>query len=124
MERTCKGCGETKPLESFGKVFNNRLGRSLYCLACGADRARKVYRASGERMDALKLASGCADCNYNAHAVALDFDHIPERGPKRGNLNDMRHRPWSEVAPEIAKCEVVCANCHRVRTLNRARAQR
>lgn len=62
-----------------------------------------------------KLSHGCADCGYRAHHVALDFDHLPGttkvRDIKRG-----QQLGWVALLEEIAKCEVVCANCHRVRT--------
>ena len=29
---------------------------------------------------------------------------------------------WERVQAEIAKCEIVCANCHRVRTRDRGRS--
>lgn len=64
-----------------------------------------------------KLDKGCADCGYNEYAVALDFDHV--RGEKLFNLARLsanRGVSWQRIFDEIAKCEVVCANCHRVRT--------
>jgi hypothetical protein len=66
----------------------------------------------------IKIAAGCADCGYNAHAVALDFDHLP------GTVKsfDVARSTWRArhlVEAEIGKCEVVCANCHRIRSYSR-----
>lgn len=69
------------------------------------------------RLTALKLERGCMDCGYRAHSVALDFDHA--RGRKSILLSRCSERYWSVVEHEIAKCDVVCANCHRVRTAQR-----
>lgn len=71
------------------------------------------------RNDRLKLARGCADCGWNEWARGLDWDHV--RGTKSANVAQLiaERKPWAEVAAEIAKCEVVCANCHRIRTADR-----
>ena len=63
----------------------------------------------------VKLEHGCMDCGYNAHSAALDFDHV--RGDKMQNIS--RCQSMEALLIEIAKCDVVCANCHRVRTWNR-----
>jgi len=67
----------------------------------------------------LKLRRGCVDCGYNAHAEALHFDHLPGV-EKRGKVCDLRRNNSIEaLLLEIAKCEVVCANCHAIRTAKR-----
>lgn len=68
------------------------------------------------------MKQGCLDCGYKQHPEALEFDHLPG-STKLFKVSDapMLGKIWSEVASEIAKCEVVCANCHRVRTFNRRR---
>ena len=70
-----------------------------------------------------KLSKGCADCGYKGHPAALDFDHLPGttkvRDIKRGT-----QLGWQALMDEIAKCEVVCANCHRIRTFDRRHARR
>jgi hypothetical protein len=52
----------------------------------------------------------------------MDFDHIS--GEKIGIIsamvNEPHHYSWDALLAEIAKCEIVCANCHRVRTHNRS----
>ena len=65
-------------------------------------------------LSGIKQASGCVDCGYNEHPVALDFDHV--RGEKEFTISDGLHRPWRDVLKEVNKCDVVCSNCHRVRT--------
>lgn len=71
------------------------------------------------RNDATKLGRGCCDCGWNKLARGLDWDHV--RGTKVASVSQLiaDRRPWHEVEAEIAKCEVVCANCHRIRTAER-----
>lgn len=87
------------------------------------DRENQV-RSRAERrawLDAIKVKAGCADCGYSAHPRALDFDHIGT--DKLYDVGRMLHNrtAWDRVLAEIAKCEVVCANCHRIRTYERER---
>ncbi len=46
----------------------------------------------------------------------MEFDHV--RGEKSLNLSKLRNSrlAWSRLLAELDKCEVVCANCHRIRT--------
>jgi hypothetical protein len=48
----------------------------------------------------------------------LEFDHI---GDKRSNVSWLVAQAWSvkRIADEIEACEVVCVNCHRLRTYRR-----
>lgn len=49
--------------------------------------------------------------------MVLEFDHLDPK-EKRDHLSRMIAGgcAWSTIEREIAKCEVVCANCHRHRT--------
>lgn len=71
-------------------------------------------------IQSLKAGKSCIDCGYNKHLFALDFDHLPEF-PKICNISSNQCLSWSKekIDLEIAKCELVCANCHRIRTYNR-----
>jgi uncharacterized protein YktB (UPF0637 family) len=66
------------------------------------------------RLAKIKEKSGCVDCGINNHII-LDFDHLKD---KKYNISRMIHDgfSWAAIKKEIAKCEVVCANCHRIRT--------
>lgn len=58
------------------------------------------------------------DCGGSFHPEAMDYDHRDPK-TKRGSVKDMvKHSP-SALMAEIAKCDLVCANCHRVRTARR-----
>lgn len=68
-----------------------------------------------------KVEAGCADCGYRDHPAALEFDHLPGF-EKAASINVLLNRAVSKarLMEEMAKCEVVCANCHRIRTAARA----
>jgi len=66
-------------------------------------------------MARYKILKGCADCGYKKHHVVLDFDHV--KGEKEINLAFAKS--IEQAKKEIRKCEVVCSNCHRIRTYNR-----
>ena len=65
-----------------------------------------------------KRRKGCVDCGYRASYDALELDHLPG---KKGvyTVASMMYRSWKRIKEEIAKCEVVCANCHAIRTRQR-----
>ena len=67
-----------------------------------------------------KLEMGCVDCGYVEHSAALDFDHRPGTVKVR-DIKSGQHLGWQALLDEIAKCDVVCANCHRIRTYERRR---
>ena len=60
-----------------------------------------------------KLRVGCADCGYAAHHAALEFHH---RSNKKINLSFAKS--IGQATTEMAKCDVLCANCHRIRHWN------
>ena len=62
-----------------------------------------------------KINSGCVDCGYCSHHAALQFDHV--RGEKM--INVCRAKSIDQAIREIEKCEVVCSNCHHVRSYER-----
>lgn len=67
-------------------------------------------------LDELK-SKPCLDCGNVRPLVAMDFDHV--RGEKVANISQMWSWRRARVEAEIAKCDLVCANCHRERTHRR-----
>lgn len=65
-------------------------------------------------IDKIKLDRGCAKCGFNAHAAALDFNHI--KGTKNFSVSQDTKKAMSKLLAEIDKCEILCANCHRIHT--------
>jgi hypothetical protein len=72
---------------------------------------KKEYR---RRLAEIKQSRGCTDCGEK-NPIVLDFDHLFD---KKYNISRMVHDgfSWKAILKEVAKCEVVCANCHRIRT--------
>jgi hypothetical protein len=66
-------------------------------------------------VDALKQRP-CTDCARTYPPCVMDFDHV--RGTKRNNIARLISRTCSlqTLSAELDKCELVCANCHRMRT--------
>lgn len=76
------------------------------------ERFRKVVKDAKNRP--------CQDCGVEYPSYVMDFDHRPDED-KSFNIGAMvSSRPSMELfLAEIAKCDVVCSNCHRIRTHNR-----
>lgn len=84
-------------------------------------RARDVNRYDRARAFIHSLKDvPCADCGNRFPHWIMEFDHVPERGPKLFKINiAIASRGREQVLAEIAKCDVVCANCHKDRTFKR-----
>ena len=58
------------------------------------------------------------DCKESFPYYVMDFDHV--RGRKHKNVMELIPTLSKKIIDlEIAKCEIVCSNCHRVRTHDR-----
>lgn len=80
----------------------------------------RAYRAKiRDKLQALKESIGCQLCP-ETDPVCLDFNHL---GEKKDNISDMARAgySWQEIVDEIAKCQLLCANCHRKYTLGSSR---
>ena len=67
----------------------------------------------------LKTSTPCMDCGIKYPPFVMEFDH---RGGevKLNNVSELtRYGSRKRIDAEIAKCDLVCANCHRVRTYKR-----
>lgn len=79
------------------------------------------YRAAEQRdyrdaTDAIKRERGCAVCGER-EPCCLEFHHR-DPAEKKFTIGENRrgrpHQPsWKRVTDEIAKCEVLCCNCHK-----------
>jgi hypothetical protein len=130
VARRCSRCRLVLPLEAFNRMGD---GRQFYCREC----FRSYFRARGDKhreqsgaalvarrrrarahVLAVLLERPCADCG-ESDPVVLEFDHV--RG-KEANLSSLvaEGAKLSRIDQEIARCDVVCVNCHRRRTATRA----
>jgi predicted HNH restriction endonuclease len=82
--------------------------RRAYLIEAVNKRRKKI------RLMAIESAGGkCRLCGYQECPEALEFHHLDDTG-KDFSISDKGHsRSWARVKAEIAKCVLLCANCHR-----------
>ena len=117
---------ETLPTESSSrkcpKCTTNDCGRGStgrirpYCKSCEAAYAKERYEARRSFVNSYKTEIGCQHCGYNEHPVALEFDHIDPSTKKFSIGSQLMSMSWKSIHEEIAKCQVLCANCHQIHT--------
>lgn len=90
-----------------------------------AKRAAKALRRGNRRKEiaasvAAAKSSPCLDCGVSYPACVMDFDHRPGEEKKFNVSTQVRSgASLSLIMAEIAKCDLVCSNCHRLRTARR-----
>ena len=82
------------------------------------ERRRRLWNWHAQVLDELRQVP-CADCGERFPPCAMDFDHR-EGSAKRVGVTRMVGRAGiKRILAEAAKCDIVCANCHRARTFRR-----
>lgn len=136
MSKRCCVCQVEKPFEDFNRRAASPSGYQGKCRQCSKAASKKHYeespkyyqqKARNRKLDIkaevsiLKQGKPCVDCGGVFHPVAMDFDHRDPKG-KVGGIATLASRSWSldRILDEVAKCDLVCANCHRVRTYLRS----
>ena len=79
--------------------------------------AQRTQKRNVALIHAEKLKRGCACCGYNTYACALDFDHL-DPTTKIRDIAKMHTTSIEKLNKEMEKCQVLCANCHRIKTHN------
>ena len=64
----------------------------------------------------LKEHTPCKDCRRRFPFYVMQFDHLRD---KRWQISLMLAHSREKIEAEISKCDLVCANCHAVRSWRR-----
>jgi hypothetical protein len=132
-EKACRPCIDAQtawtlarrralPPEELAKYreSNNEATKRRYARDPEARKAEhKRYRTTN--LDIIRTAKDvpCADCGVRYPTYVMQFDHL-DAAQKEFNIGPMGPtRGRARLLAEIAKCEVVCANCHAERTHQR-----
>ena len=77
----------------------------------------ETRRRNGIAFLALLKDVPCLDCNNRYPHYVMEFDHV--RGQKQFTISQHPRDSHKTLLAEVKKCDIVCANCHRIRTHNR-----
>ncbi len=84
-------------------------------------RKREAWRAQARLLNQLRDRP-CADCGGCFAPCAMDFDHRDPRSKRSAVTRMIGRAGTARILDEVAKCDIVCANCHRLRTFVRRSA--
>ena len=134
VTRSCAKCGASRPQSEFHR---SRTGQFSYCGDCRRAYDRRYYAERGRParlartrawriaarawMDTLKEGRACLDCGGIFPPCVMHWDHLPGHFKTAEISSMVSSRSREIVLDELAKCELVCANCHVMRTVVRAR---
>ncbi len=92
-----------------------------------AKAARRVYEDKKRLVQNHRNTRGCQDCGFN-HPAALDLHHLDpatkhpflktrmlQDGTGRRTYRGWYAMSFVDIEKELAKCIVLCSNCHRIR---------
>lgn len=131
--KECTLCKESKELLEFNKNKRTKDGHSNVCRLCSNAESKKYYELNKDKHkemvkirrnnivaeNRLKLyeylkINHCIDCG-ESNPIVLDLDHR-DGVEKRSCISEMMQLSWNTIEEELIKCDVRCANCHRIRT--------
>jgi hypothetical protein len=126
--KPCPGCGERRAADEFpvrgrrcltcrraGVRAHYRANRDYYLAKARRRQQRVVLETRAWMIDYLRQHP-CVDCAISNIRV-LEFDHR-DPASKAAEVSFLARSGYSlaRVVEEVAKCDVRCANCHRMRT--------
>ena len=129
--KRCPRCEKKKSAAAFGKNRTKKNGLSSYCLDCMKLYRMEHYRSNPAPYKKRAAASkkkrlaylrdireegSCARCGFE-HPAALEFHHkVPVNRDRAGRAGVGWFATFgmSRMLEELAKCELICANCHRI----------
>ena len=89
------------------------------CPDCRKANHRRYYLENLLFIRRYKITNPCIDCGHHYSWVVMEFDHREKRSSRMELIAYKVHRRRNILLAEMQKCDLVCANCHRVRTYER-----
>jgi hypothetical protein len=81
-----------------------------------ARKQQRLYRKRNAVVKAYRKERGCAGCG-EMHPAVLDLHHRDSAAKhpkfKKWGANAWKRLSYEDIARELEKCDVLCANCHR-----------
>ena len=117
MTKECKRCKEVKSIEHFDDCKTK--GVLALCKPCRRERNNEYY--INRRIDIKEWLfdylskNPCIDCG-ESEPIKLEFDHRGDKVFEIGKSLVGKGKTLEEIQLEVAKCDVRCANCHKVKT--------
>ena len=113
-----------RPLRRDGTFVEQWIAPNVLAKTKALRRTKRGQRESDKKLmqrrrrfsDAVKSATGCMVCGFNEHPCALDYDHRDEKTKLFNIGTNIACRSWDSVVAEILKCDILCANCHRLKS--------
>ena len=126
-QKTCSSCGLTQDAEKFPSAgwINGKQYRRRQCQRCYWENHKKPRRhKNAQWLEEYKKSLKCVECGNSDHRV-LDFHHKDEEDKKFDISTAIRQGTGvATILEEIAKCDCVCANCHRIITYERRKKRK
>lgn len=118
MKSRCFVCGKDFPAKTRAKRYCSESCLTKVRYAKQLTKARRMQALCNE----IKMETGCVDCGYRLHPSALQFDHVPMKGRKIKEVS--KFTDPKKMREEMKKCEIRCANCHFIKTMERRMMKR
>jgi hypothetical protein len=104
------------------RQHRDRLAKHSLSMSGKTPAHRERWRRNADLLDQLRSVP-CGDCGNRYPQCCMDFDHRdPDQKVKRVPAMIASHG-IGKILAEVAKCDIVCANCHRLRTFYRRAKQ-
>jgi protein-arginine kinase activator protein McsA len=135
--KRCNVCKKIKPIRQFRRLNKKKKYRSYCCRSCQKTVTMRSWRKNRARYTANSYAAmkrrrqegmlfvykylqehPCVDCGED-NPIVLEFDHVKGKKRKSVSLLVCDGLSIAGIVEEIEKCEVRCANCHRIKTAGR-----
>lgn len=132
INKICSKCKLEKAEEFFHKNKSTKDGLNRECKQCRSEKTKVDYKKDPEKYkkrakESNKKTSNktrkyilnflkqnpCNQCGISKPEL-LEFDHLRD---KHFNIsNAIRYLSTEKIIKEIEKCQVLCGNCHRIKT--------
>lgn len=110
--KKCTRCEQFKPL-AVAFYSHHSSGPAGRCKDCANIVNKERQQLIKKR--AIEYKGGkCQDCHGQFPSCAYDFHHL-DPSQKDFDIGKAQHGSWNRLWPELDKCILLCAVCHRIR---------